>query len=115
MGLPLPRLTIYSGREIAEWTCAWSFSSLLKKASERAFVSTARNYFSPKANKKRYSLSLRSSEWRAETVFQQAVRGKTLGVVGFGKIGRLVCRKAKAFGLNVVVYDGHSEVNPHGE
>src|SRR5271170_4267022 len=46
-------------------------NSLLKKDLERAAVSTVRNYCSPKANRKRGSSSLRCSEWRAKTVFQQ--------------------------------------------
>ena len=31
--------------------------------------------------------------------------GQTLGLIGFGNIGRGVSRKAQAFGLNVIVYD----------
>lgn len=33
------------------------------------------------------------------------VRGKTLGLVGFGNIGRMLGRKAQALGLKVIVYD----------
>jgi D-3-phosphoglycerate dehydrogenase / 2-oxoglutarate reductase len=33
------------------------------------------------------------------------IRGKTLGIVGFGKIGKAVCVKARAFGLNIIVND----------
>ena len=47
-------------------------NSLLKKDLERAAVSTVRHCCSRKANKKRGSSSLRCSEWRAKTVFQQA-------------------------------------------
>jgi D-3-phosphoglycerate dehydrogenase len=32
------------------------------------------------------------------------LRGKTLGIVGFGKIGKMVCRKAMGLGLNVIAY-----------
>ena len=32
------------------------------------------------------------------------IRGKTLGIMGFGKIGKAVVPKAKAFGLDVIVY-----------
>ena len=32
------------------------------------------------------------------------IRGKTLGIMGFGKIGKAVVSKAKAFGLEVIVY-----------
>jgi len=32
------------------------------------------------------------------------IRGKTLGVIGFGKIGKAIVAKAKAFGLEVIVF-----------
>jgi phosphoglycerate dehydrogenase-like enzyme len=31
------------------------------------------------------------------------VRGKTLGIVGFGKIGKCTCIRAKGFGMNIIV------------
>ncbi|MDP6663464.1 MAG: C-terminal binding protein [SAR202 cluster bacterium] len=33
------------------------------------------------------------------------LRGKTLGIVGFGRIGKSVCEKARAFGLEVLTAD----------
>ena len=42
------------------------------------------------------------------------LKGQVLGIIGFGKIGRLVAKKAKCFGLQVKVYDPYiskSEVN----
>ena len=33
------------------------------------------------------------------------VQGKTLGLVGFGNIGRLVCKLARGFGMKVLAYD----------
>lgn len=33
------------------------------------------------------------------------LKGKTLGITGFGKIGRVLCKKAEAFGLCVIAYD----------
>ena len=33
------------------------------------------------------------------------LRGKKLGIVGFGRIGQAVCRKALAFGFEVLAYD----------
>jgi D-3-phosphoglycerate dehydrogenase / 2-oxoglutarate reductase len=33
------------------------------------------------------------------------VRGRTLGIAGFGRIGRALYRKARGLGLNVIVYD----------
>lgn len=33
------------------------------------------------------------------------IRGRTMGVVSFGKIGRAIADRAKAFGVNVIVFD----------
>lgn len=33
------------------------------------------------------------------------LKDKTLGIIGFGRIGKAVSRKAKAFGLNILAYD----------
>src|ERR1700677_1723433 len=60
------------GSTRASWNTQILISSLLKKDLERAAVSTVRHCCSRKANKKRGSSSLRCSEWRAKTVFQQA-------------------------------------------
>ncbi len=39
------------------------------------------------------------------TVPVMRLRGRKLGIVGFGKIGKAVCQKAKAFGLEVLAFD----------
>ena len=41
--------------------------------------------------------------WVEKPVFK--LRGQTLGIVGFGRIGRTVVRKAQGFGLKVIAYD----------
>jgi D-3-phosphoglycerate dehydrogenase len=35
----------------------------------------------------------------------ERVEGQTIGILGFGKIGQAVGKRAKAFGLNVIAYD----------
>jgi D-3-phosphoglycerate dehydrogenase len=37
------------------------------------------------------------------------MRGKTLGIIGLGQIGRQVCRRAKGFGMQVVAYDPYPD------
>ena len=43
--------------------------------------------------------------WGPEMMLGQDVHGKTLGVVGFGRIGQSVARRAGGFGMRVVYYD----------
>lgn len=33
------------------------------------------------------------------------LKGKTLGIIGFGRIGKILAEKAKAFGMNIITYD----------
>jgi D-3-phosphoglycerate dehydrogenase len=37
------------------------------------------------------------------------LRGKTLGIVGLGQIGKAVCRRAAAFGMSVIAYDAYPD------
>ncbi|MFQ5577667.1 MAG: NAD(P)-dependent oxidoreductase, partial [Anaerolineae bacterium] len=48
-------------------------------------------------------LSLKSGLWKKAALTGTGLYGKTLGIVGFGKIGREVTRRALAFGMQVVV------------
>lgn len=45
---------------------------------------------------------LRAGQWQGE--LGRALRGRTLGVWGFGKIGSLIAGYGRAFGMHVVVY-----------
>lgn len=49
--------------------------------------------------------SLLAGEWRRSDFVGVELKGKTLGIVGFGRIGRLVARRAQAFGMAVIAYD----------
>ena len=49
--------------------------------------------------------SLRSGEWRRSAFSGVELAGKTVGVVGLGKIGQLVAQRIAAFGTDVIAYD----------
>ncbi len=49
--------------------------------------------------------SLRSGRWDRSAFVGTELRGKTLGVVGLGRIGQEVARRAQAFGMRVCGYD----------
>jgi D-3-phosphoglycerate dehydrogenase len=49
--------------------------------------------------------SLTAGEWARSRFGGNELYGKTLGVLGFGRIGQLVARRAAAFEMDVVAYD----------
>lgn len=49
--------------------------------------------------------SLRRGEWDRKTYQGQELKGKMLAVIGLGRIGQEVAKRAKAFGMTVVAND----------
>jgi len=49
--------------------------------------------------------SMKAGEWNKKAFTGSEMNGKTLGIVGLGKIGGIVARVARAAGMHVVTYD----------
>jgi D-3-phosphoglycerate dehydrogenase len=49
--------------------------------------------------------SLKAHKWEREKFIGAELPGKTLGLVGFGRIAREVAVRAKSFGMKILVYD----------
>ncbi|MBI2773584.1 MAG: phosphoglycerate dehydrogenase [Chloroflexi bacterium] len=49
--------------------------------------------------------SVRRGEWSRSTLMGRELRGKTLGLVGIGRVGGLVARRAAAFDMAIVAHD----------
>jgi D-3-phosphoglycerate dehydrogenase len=49
--------------------------------------------------------AMKKGEWLKKDFEGVELNGKTLGIVGFGRIGMEVGKRAAAFGMNVVAYD----------
>lgn len=49
--------------------------------------------------------SLKSGHWDRKSFIGVELQGKTLGVVGMGRIGRTVSARARAFGMKIVAFD----------
>ena len=48
---------------------------------------------------------LKKGKWNRSEFLGYELYGKTLGIVGFGKAGRLVADRMKSFGMSIVFYD----------
>jgi D-3-phosphoglycerate dehydrogenase len=53
----------------------------------------------------RADVSMKQGQWNKKEFEGVELGGKTLGIIGFGRIGIEVGRRAAAFGMNVIVYD----------
>ncbi|MBC7098800.1 D-2-hydroxyacid dehydrogenase [Candidatus Bipolaricaulota bacterium] len=58
------------------------------------------------------TLSLREGRWEKKAFKGVELSGKTLGVVGIGRIGQAVARRALALGMRVVAYDKFVKESP---
>lgn len=61
-------------------------------------VALARNV--PQANS-----SVKAAQWERKRFVGAELRGKTLGIVGLGRIGRAVAQRGAALGMSIVAYD----------
>jgi D-3-phosphoglycerate dehydrogenase len=53
----------------------------------------------------RADASMKQGQWIKKEFEGVELNGKTLGIIGFGRIGIEVGKRAAAFGMNVIVYD----------
>jgi D-3-phosphoglycerate dehydrogenase len=53
----------------------------------------------------RADAALKQGQWLKKELEGVELNGKTLGIVGVGRIGMEVAKRAQAFGMNVVAYD----------
>ncbi|NLY09954.1 MAG: 3-phosphoglycerate dehydrogenase [Tissierellia bacterium] len=51
------------------------------------------------------NVSMRNGEWNKKEYTGVEIFGKTVGIIGFGRIGQAVAQKASALGMDVVFYD----------
>lgn len=85
LGIPVFNAPFSSTRSVAELTLANIFA-LARKVAEQ-------------------SAKLHQGSWRKSALGSYEVRGKTLGVVGYGHIGQQVALLAEAVGMDVVYSD----------
>ncbi len=64
---------------------------------------------------KKLEENMRSGSWKGSYLFgptHDEVHGKTIGIIGYGHIGREVSKRAKAFGMNVIAAGPRPQNDP---
>lgn len=51
------------------------------------------------------NVTMRVGLWNKKTYTGIELYGKTLGIIGFGRIGKALAKKAEALGMNIIFYD----------
>jgi D-3-phosphoglycerate dehydrogenase / 2-oxoglutarate reductase len=59
--------------------------------------------------------SMKAHKWDRKTFVGVELRGKTLGLVGFGRIGQAIAIRAKAFEMSIIAYDPYLPEAVFGE
>src|SRR5262249_5569699 len=49
--------------------------------------------------------SLKAGKWERKNFIGTELQGKTLGIIGLGRIGRVVASRARVLGMKIVAYD----------
>jgi D-3-phosphoglycerate dehydrogenase / 2-oxoglutarate reductase len=49
--------------------------------------------------------SMVAGQWDKKSFMGVELRNKTLGIIGFGRVGRAIAKRAQAFDMNVIAYD----------
>jgi len=60
----------------------------------------------------RGTASLKAGKWEKKALKGVEIDGKTLGIVGIGRIGQSLAKKAAALGMSIVAYDAYISDSP---
>ena len=63
----------------------------------------------------RAHFGMKNKKWEKKELIGGEIAGKTLGIVGYGRIGRLVAKKAKALSMSVIAFDPHSKSDEYAK
>jgi len=92
LGIPVTNVPAYCLDEVAEHTLTLVLAAARKICQ--------------------YNAAVHAGDWSLQTGMPiYRLNGRTLGIVGFGKIGQTLAAKARAFGLHVLANDGHKNAD----
>ena len=99
-GIGLDNVDVVKATELGVMVVNAPVSNILSAAEQTMALLLAQARNIPQAN-----ASLKAGKWERSKWEGVELHGKTLGVVGLGKIGALVAQRALAFGMRLIAYD----------
>jgi D-3-phosphoglycerate dehydrogenase len=99
-GIGLDNVDVTKATELGVMVVNAPVSNILSAAEQTMALLLAQARNIPQAHS-----ALKSGKWERSKWEGVELHGKTLGVVGLGKIGALVAQRAMAFGMRIVAYD----------
>jgi len=60
-------------------------------------------------------VSMLGKDWQKKALKRTELYGKTLGLIGIGRIGSEVAKRAKAFGMTIIAHDKYVKDSEHAE
>ena len=109
----MPNLKIIAragvGVDNIDVAAATKYGVVVINAPDGNTISTAEHTFAMMASLVRHipqaNVSVKSHEWNRSAFIGTELYGKQLGIVGLGRIGSEIAKRARAFGMNVFVFD----------
>ncbi len=99
-GIGLDNVDVRRATERGVLVCNAPQSNVISAAEHTVALVLALARSIPQADR-----SLRAGEWRRSAFKGVELQGKTLGVLGLGRVGTLVAQRCAAFGMRLVAYD----------
>jgi D-3-phosphoglycerate dehydrogenase len=99
-GIGLDNVDVAKATELGVMVVNAPVSNILSAAEQTMALLLAQARNIPQAHS-----ALKSGKWERSKWEGVELHGKTLGVIGLGKIGALVAQRALAFGMRLVAYD----------
>ena len=99
-GIGLDNVDVTKATELGVMVVNAPVSNILSAAEQTMALLLAQARNIPQAHS-----ALKAGRWERSKWEGVELHGKTLGVIGLGKIGALVAQRAMAFGMHIVAYD----------
>ena len=99
-GIGLDNVDVAKATELGIMVVNAPVSNILSAAEQTMALLLAQARNIPQAHS-----ALKNGKWERSKWEGVELHGKTLGVIGLGKIGALVAQRAMAFGMRIVAYD----------